>query len=79
MDSQQAQLALLESGHAYQVLQQRMQREMQVFNELIKWHTDTKQWRKDEIEQYGELVAKQSALENTAISFDVQAESFLET
>ena len=43
MDSQQAQLALLESGHAYQVLQQRMQREMQVFNELIKWHTDAKQ------------------------------------
>ena len=79
MDSQQAQLALLESGHAYQVLQQRMQREMQVFNELIKWHTDTKQWRKDEIKKYNSFVEKQTALENKAARLNAIADQALET
>jgi hypothetical protein len=79
VDAQQAQLALLESGRAYQVLQQRMQREMQLFNELIQWHKGTKQWRESEIKKYGELVAKQSALEDVADSLNAIADQALET
>jgi len=66
LDSYQAQVAVLESLHQVEVLQMRMKREKQLFEDLLKMHALTDGRRAVFAEEYAELVGVQDDYENAA-------------
>jgi len=79
LDSYQAQVAFLESRQRVQVLQHRMTREQQLFNDLVATHKLSGQKRAIFATEYARLVGIQDKLENTAISMKGLAEQLYNT
>jgi hypothetical protein len=79
LDSHQAQVALLESVQQVQVLQKRMTREQQLFNDLVATHKLTNTTRDSTGELYETLVDNQSKLENTSARYDMIAQNYMDT
>ena len=79
LDSYQAQVAFLESRQRVQVLQNRMTREQQLFNDLVATHKLSDKKRATFATEYARLVGIQDKLENTAISTKGLAEQIYNT
>ena len=79
LDSHQAQVALLESVQQVQVLQKRMTREQQLFNDLVATHKRIDTKRTDFSTEYARLVGIQDDLENTATSMNALADQIYNT
>ncbi len=78
LDSYQAQVSLLESAHHVEVLQQRMTREMQLFNELLKSHAEVINAQETGAATYANLIAAQATLENESLKLSAAAQIYLE-
>ena len=79
LDSYQAQVALLESAQHAKVLRNRMTREMELFNDLVKQHTASESLRTTTNTRYGSLVDQQATLENVADGLNFVADQALES
>jgi hypothetical protein len=79
LDSHQAQVALLESVQQVQVLQKRMTREQQLFNDLVATHKLSDAKRADFATEYARLVGIQDDLENTATAMNALADQIYNT
>jgi len=79
LDSYQAQVAVLESLHQVKVLQMRMERERQLFEDLLKMHALTDGRRADFTKEYARLVGIQDDLENAATATAALAEQIYNT
>jgi hypothetical protein len=79
LDSHQAQVALLESVQQVQVLQKRMTREQQLFNDLVATHKLTDATRESTRILYETTVDNQSKLENTSMRYDMIAQNYMDT
>jgi len=67
LDSHQAQVALLESVQQVEVLQKRMTREQQLFDDLLATHESSATTRIEFRDSYSRLVGIQDDLENAAL------------
>ncbi|MFZ9937726.1 MAG: hypothetical protein ACO3JG_11825, partial [Luteolibacter sp.] len=77
LDSYQAQVAVLESLHQVEVLQMRMKREKQLFEDLLKMHALTDGRRAEFAEEYAALVGVQDDYENAAAATATSADMVL--
>jgi len=70
LDSYQAQIALQESNQKLQVLNTRFKRELQLFNEQVKMHTNSQDARATATSEIKNLEQTQAALESSADLWD---------
>ena len=79
LDSYQAQVAFLESAHKVQLLKMRMNREKQLFEDLLATHMKSISFRSNTNTTYGDLVDKQTTLQNIADGLNFAADQYLES
>ena len=79
LDSHQAQVALLKSVQQVQVLQKRMTREQQLFNDLVASHIRSDTARAEFATEYARLVGIQDQLENSAAATSTLADQVYNT
>ena len=79
LDSYQAQVAFLESAHKVQLLKMRMNREKQLFEDLLATHMKRISFRSSTNTTYGNLVDKQTTLQNISDGLNFAADQYLES
>jgi hypothetical protein len=79
LDSHQAQVALLKSVQQVQVLQKRMTREQQLFNDLVASHIRSDTARAEFATEYARLVGIQDQLQNSAAATSTLADQVYNT
>mgnify|MGYP001148894300 CR=1 FL=1 len=79
LDSYQAQVAFLESAHKVELLKMRMNREKQLFEDLLATHMKRISFRSSTNTTYGNLVDKQTTLQNVSDGLNFAADQYLES